>query len=110
MKTPIAFFAGIILGALITGILVDQMASKLWVDKQIQAKTAELIQTVTGLEELQDGNREEAIAILEGRIDANLQFGGDDLNALNLPKDTMENFRNALDRAEEYRTRHPKDE
>lgn len=107
MKTPIAFFAGIILGALITGILVDQMASKLWIDKQIQAKAVELTRTVTGLEELQDGNREGAIAILEGRIDDDLQFGDDDLSALNLPKGTMEIFRKALDSAAEYRKKHP---
>ena len=109
MKVPIAFFAGIILGALITGILVDKMASKLWVDKHIQGKAAELSQTVKVLEELQDGNREGAIAILEGRIDADLQFGEDDLSSLNLPEGTMESFRDALDRAGEYRVRHPKE-
>jgi hypothetical protein len=110
MKTTIAFFSGIILGALITGILVDQMASKMWVDMHIQTKTEELTLTVKGLEELQNGNREGAIAILEGKIDDDLQFGDDELGTLSMPEGTRKLFMNALDSAAEYRTRHPKTE
>ena len=110
MKTAMAFFAGIILGGIVTGVLVDKMASKMWIDMHVQTKAAELTQTVKGLEALHDGNLAKGVGILERKIDSDLQYRAGDLNDLNISAGTRESFGKALDRAEEYRRRHPKKE
>lgn len=110
MKRPITFFAGIIIGALVTGILVNMMASKMWMDKYVSEKAAELSQTMQALEELRDDNGEKAVAILEKKMDAELKYKDEDLGALDITEGTRKLFRQALDSAVEYRARHPKNE
>lgn len=103
-KTLIVFIAGIILGGTITGILVDKMSSKMWIDMHMQIKAHDLTQTTKALEELRNDNNEMALIIMENKIDDDIEFTGNDMN---ISESTRKMLEKAVNRAREYRKQYP---
>ena len=107
IKALAIFSGGLIAGAIASGIIVQNMSSKMWNDIHTQIDAYELKQTTKALERLQADRVKEAIRILEERIDDGINRPVD---GTTISQGTKELYSKAANRAKEYREQYPKEE
>ena len=98
---------GMIIGGVISGIVIQNMSSRMWIDIYTQINAYKLNQATKALEELQKDNKEDAIGVLEDLIEHDV---GHTVDELDISESTKKKYKEAIARAKEYKKQYTKQE